>query len=143
MNSKYTPLESHLRASGQARVRMTFRQIEDVIGTGLPPSAFRHRSLWSNNPGNWVMTRAWLAAGYRTERVDVQERRLVFRKADQRPSPPDTGRGASEGLDRGGSSASVPPGSFARVFGALKQTITIAPGTDLTEPAGGEWDAAR
>ncbi len=32
-------------------------------------------------------------------------------------------------------------GSFSRIFGALKGTVTIAPGTDLTAPIGEEWDA--
>lgn len=32
---------------------------------------------------------------------------------------------------------------FAQVFGALKGTVVIAPGTDLTAPVGEEWGAAR
>ena len=32
---------------------------------------------------------------------------------------------------------------FSRVFGALEGTVTITSGTDLTAPAGEEWDAAR
>ena len=34
-------------------------------------------------------------------------------------------------------------GSFSRIFGALKGTVTIASGTDLTAPIGEEWDAER
>ena len=131
MVSKYAPLESHLRDSGRARVPMTFREIERVIGAPLPKSAFRHRALWSNNPANWVMTRAWLTAGYATEQVDMQNRKLVFQKTAQVP-------------DAGGIAAAAErSGSFARVFGALKDTVTIAPGTNLTDPTGEEWNAAR
>lgn len=32
---------------------------------------------------------------------------------------------------------------FAHVFGALRGTVAIAPGTDLTAPVGEEWGAAR
>ena len=32
---------------------------------------------------------------------------------------------------------------FAHVFGALRDTVVIAPGTDLTAPVGEEWGAAR
>ena len=32
---------------------------------------------------------------------------------------------------------------FSRVFGALRGTVTIKPGTDLTEPTGADWEAAR
>ena len=40
-------------------------------------------------------------------------------------------------------SADAPRGSFARIFGVLKGTVMIAPGTDLTAPIGEEWDAER
>ena len=61
MISKYAPLESHLRDSGREHVPMTFEEITRVIGVPLPESALKHRALWSNNPANWVMTKAWLA----------------------------------------------------------------------------------
>ncbi len=32
---------------------------------------------------------------------------------------------------------------FSLVFGALRGTVTVTPGTDLTSPVGEEWDAAR
>ena len=134
MNSKYSPLESHLRDSGLAQVAMTFGEIERVVGASLPPAAFKHRALWSNNRSNWVMTKAWLAAGYETEKVDMENRRLVFRKAAPDAPDPDAG-GKPSGAERSG--------SFADIFGALKDTITIAPGTNLTDPIDEDWNAAR
>ena len=130
MSSKYTPLESHLRASGLAHVAMTFGEIERVIGAPLPPAALKHRALWSNNPSNWVMTKAWLAAGYETERVDMEKRRLAFRKAV--PDVPDPDAGSE-------STTAERSGSFADIFGALKDTITISPGTNLTDPIDEDW----
>lgn len=123
--SKYSPIESHLRDSGQERVPMTFQQIERVIGAPLPPSAFRDRAMWSNNRANWVMTQYWLAAGYKTESVDMKNGRLVFRRTAPAAPPADAGS------------------PFARSFGALKGTVTIAPGVDLTDPIDADWDAAR
>ena len=79
--SKYGPLETHLRRSGQTSVPMTFGEIEHVIGAKLPPSAFKHRPWWSNNPSNSVITHAWLGAGYKTAEVDMTGRKLVFRKS--------------------------------------------------------------
>ena len=134
MYSKYTPLESHLRDSGRAHVPMTFGQIEEVIGAPLPPAARRHRALWSNNAGNWVMTKAWLAAGYRTERVDMEKQKLVFRLAVPEAAAP----GAP-----GESSTAERTGSLADTFAALKHTVTIAPGTNLTDPIDEDWNAAR
>ncbi len=134
MPSKYTPLESHLRDSGLAQVAMTFGEIERVIGARLPPAAFKHRALWSNNPSNWVMTKAWLAAGYETARVDMENRKLVFRKAATDVSDADAG---------GEPSTAGRSGSLADVFGALKDTITISPGTNLTDPIDEDWNATR
>ena len=135
MNSKYTPLEFHLRDSRRARVPMTFGQIEEVIGAPLPPAARKHRALWSNNAGNWVMTKAWLAAGYQTEKVDMEKQKLVFRKAG--PGAP-----ALVGAP-GASSPAERTGSLADAFAALKDTVTIAPGTNLTDPIDEDWNAAR
>ena len=134
MNSKYAPLETHLRDSGRAHLVMTFNEIEGVIGARLPPAARKHRALWSNNPSNWVMTKAWLAAGYRAERVDMEKHTLVFRRAVPNATPADAG-GESLPAER--------PGSFADVFGALRDTVTISPGTDLTDPIDEDWNAAR
>ena len=60
--TKYAALEDHLRNSGQDAVPMTFADIERVIGADLPPSAFKHRPWWSNNPSNSVITHSWLKA---------------------------------------------------------------------------------
>lgn len=139
--SKYAPLESHLRKSGQTQVPMTFKQIEEVIGTRLPDSAVEHRAMWSNNPANWVMTKAWLAAGYKTADVDIEKRKLVFRRVAPDAAPPQAG--GSRQTPRGGKpDLADGTGSFEQVFGALRGTVTIAPGTDLTDPVGEDWDVA-
>jgi len=62
LSSKYHPLTLHLHAQAGDRVRMTFAEIERVIGGKLPPSA-ASRAWWSNNPSNNVMTKAWLETG--------------------------------------------------------------------------------
>jgi antitoxin (DNA-binding transcriptional repressor) of toxin-antitoxin stability system len=59
---------------------MTFDDIEEVIGSRLPPRASTHRAWFSNNPTSNPMTRAWLAAGYKSADVDMAGRKLVFRK---------------------------------------------------------------
>ncbi|MDE0263386.1 MAG: hypothetical protein OXJ37_13355 [Bryobacterales bacterium] len=134
MNSKYSPLEALLRDSGRPRLPMTFRQIERVIGSRLPPAARRHRTMWSNNPGNWVMTKAWLKAGYKTEKVDMKRQRLVFRKAVRSVPVPGPG---------GEASLAQRTGSFVDALGSLKDTVTILAGTDLSDPIDEEWNVAR
>ena len=120
---------------------MTFADIERVIGADLPPSAFKHRPWWSNNPSNSVITNSWLKAGYKTENVDMAGKKLVFVKAAQYPPPPESGASALH--DAAPAPAAAEAGSFFLAFGALKGTVTIKPGTDLTAPVEADWEAAR
>jgi hypothetical protein len=128
---KYEPLTAFLRRQKADEVRLTFAQIEHVIGAKLPPKAQLHRAWWSNSGSNNVMTKAWLVAGFRSEQVDIEGRQLVFRR---RASP-----ASAQGATKPGSG--VPSGIRKRhpLIGALKGWITIAPGTDLAEPADPEW----
>ena len=127
---KYEPLGQFLRKQRTHEVRLTFGEIERIVGVKLPPSARKQRAWWSNNPENSVMTKVWLAAGFRSEQVDMEARKLVFRRA---PEP--AGQQASE--DKPPS----PPIERGRhpLLGALKGLVQIMPGTDLTEPADSEW----
>lgn len=127
----YDPLREHLSGRGAVEVPMTFAEIETVIGRSLPASARKHRAWWSNNPANSVITRAWLDAGYQTERVDMASRKLVFRKSAPEAPPP------AELAKRDGKAL------FNELYGSMKGTMTILPGVDLTAPTGELWDAER
>ena len=147
--TKYAALEDHLRNSQQDTVPMTFADIERVIGADLPPSAFKHRPWWSNNPSNSVITNSWLKAGYKTENVDMAGEKLVFTKTAQYPPAPEAGAHALQDQGRIFAGADTPAETdagvvpFSVVFGALKGTVTIHPGTDLTAPVEADWEAAR
>ncbi|HRD28211.1 MAG TPA: hypothetical protein PLO65_07925 [Caulobacter sp.] len=131
--SKYAPLTTHLASLGVAEAPMTFAEIEAVTGHALPASK-RYPAWWSNNPSNNVMTRAWLAAGYQTERVDIAGERLVFRRISA----------ASGAWPEVTPSAPVRDGTLLeRIRARLGGTVTITPGADLTAPAGEIWDAER
>lgn len=121
---KYEPLTEFLKKQPGSEVRMSFAQIERVIGSKLPPVAQRHRAWWSNSPTNNVMTKAWLDAGFRSEQVDMGGGRLVFRR---------------EKILEGPSMASGRKLGRHPLFGWMKGTVTIPPGVDLTEPADPEW----
>ena len=127
-SSKYQPLTQHLRTQRVGRVPMSFVEIERVLGTKLPPSASLHRAWWSNNPTNNVMTKAWLEAGFHSEQVDLDGRRLVFKRVASNPQS---------------STAAASPKSEAAaarklgLFGWLRGTV-ISTG-DLTEPADPDW----
>ena len=145
--TKYQPLEAHLRKVRRESIPMTFSEIEEVIGAELPASAFKHRAWWSNNPSNSVITHAWLDAGYKSANVNIAGRMLEFRRLTRRdPSPDLPPRSGGEGP--GGTAANRPLEAvggnfFSRIFGALKGTVTVRPGTDLTAPVDMEWEAER
>ena len=127
---KYEPLGAFLRSQPMAEVPLSFRDIEAIVGAPLPPRAQHQRAWWSNNASNNVMTKEWLNAGFRTERVDLAARRLVFRRADT--------HGVHPRPWRQGDPIPLVNGRHP-IFGSMKGTITIAPGVDLTEPACPEW----
>lgn len=130
---KYQPLTEFLRRQAHDVVRMSFNEIERLIGAKLPPSATHHRAWWSNNAENNVMTKAWKDAGFESEDVDMQRRRVVFRRVRSEASSPDSDA----------PSVDVTMGDRHPLIGWMKGTLTIAEGVDLTQPAEPEWgDAA-
>lgn len=142
--SKYQLLATHLHQSGQDSIAMTFAKIERIVGTKLPPSAFKYRAWWSNNPMNSVITRAWLDAGYKTENVDMSRRKLIFKKSSQDTSMeefPDTQPPSRK--SRAAEDSNARSFSFSRIFGALKGTVTVRPGVDLTLSTGETWNAEK
>ncbi|MCG6204071.1 hypothetical protein LPW26_05450 [Rhodopseudomonas sp. HC1] len=120
---KYTPLTEFLKKQAVGEVRMSFAQIERVIGSKLPPVS-RYRAWWSNSPTNNVMTKAWLEAGFRSEQVDMASGRLVFRRDEQ--------------AGRLRAAAGAKPGPHP-LFGCMKGTVHIPAGVELTAPADPEW----
>lgn len=72
--SSSAPLASWLEGASSP-VTLSFQDLEDIIGQGLPPSARRHRAWWANNPGR-TLARQWLAAGWRAEQVDLAGERV-------------------------------------------------------------------
>jgi len=129
-SSKYAPLARYLRAQSGDSVRMKFSDIERVIGAKLPRSADTNRAYWSNNASNSVMTRAWLAAGFRSEQVDLAGRKLVFRRIERSEATPAAGfsKAASPPLTVSGSSRERPA-----LFGCMAGTVVV--NADLAEPA--------
>jgi len=134
--SKYAPLGDYLRTQYADEVPMTFGRIEQVIGAALPPLAQHSRGWWSNNAANNVMTRVWLDAGFRTERVDLERRTLVFRRIAAAAS------GAGHELRE--PSAVYEVATMAKkthhpLFGALQDVTFLVEGVDLTLPADPDW----
>lgn len=127
---KYEPLGAFLRNQRAQEVPLTFTEIEKITGVKLPPKAQHHRAWWSNNAANNVMTKVWLDAGFESAQVDMEARKLVFRRVAKAPAqelfPPPAPTVAKKGERH-------------PIFGALKDITRLVPGVDLTEPADPEW----
>jgi hypothetical protein len=120
--SKYQTLSQFLLAGSVATRRMSFAQIERVLGFKLPKSAYTHEAWWSNNATGHSHAQTWLSAGWRTEDVDLRHQKVTFRltskpseqrKRDPKPDP----------------------------WGCMSGTVTFIPGVDLTAPADENWNA--
>jgi len=123
--SAYDPITYHLRQVQGRTLRMSFADIERIISRPLPPSAYKHREWWANNPSGHSHARSWAAAGWRTEKVDLEKRELFFAKDGSTPAGP----------------APAPGDAIPDPFGAMRGTVTFFPGIDLTEPTGEVWEA--
>ena len=134
--SKYDPLGMFLQGQNLSEVPMTFADIERVTGVKLPPKAKLHRAWWSNNPSNNVMTKVWLDAGFRSEQVDMEGKKLVFKRVHESHL-----QGAGMAEPQAGFKHDVKTLAPRRhpIFGALKGLLSIEPGYDLTQPAMPEW----
>ena len=76
MTGKYTPLENYLRdlPKSQSEVTLHFEQIEKILKSKLPASAYEDRRWWDHETeGNHVNKRAWSNAGWKIESLDVSK----------------------------------------------------------------------
>jgi hypothetical protein len=83
MTSKYQPLEKHLRdlPSTQKEVTLSFAQIEAILKSKLPASAYEDNRWWEHETeGNHVNKRAWSTAGWKVTEVNVKEKWARFER---------------------------------------------------------------
>jgi endonuclease-3 len=79
MDSKCQAVAEFLAGQKGASIRIGFGQVAEIMG-GLPDAAYTYRAWWSNNPGFTHARHGWLAAGWRTARVDMEAKELTFER---------------------------------------------------------------
>jgi hypothetical protein len=77
---KYSPLCRFLTAFELPGIPMTFAEIEEVLGSTLPPWAYEYQAWWANDKSH-SQARAWLGAGWKTTHANVNEKSVVFVRA--------------------------------------------------------------
>jgi len=80
--SKYAPFESFLSNTPVhlKNVVFSFAQIEQIIGTRLPPNAYNAKGTWWRNTKTRPQSQSWLAAGWKQDIVDWQNNWVRFRR---------------------------------------------------------------
>ncbi|WP_306252304.1 hypothetical protein [Parvularcula sp. IMCC14364] len=141
--SKYAPLQDYLERTGALTIPMTFEEIEQLVGEKLPASAYKHRPWWSNNPSNSVITHAWLAAGYKTAKVDMASKHLVFTKREDNNGALESNHGGGNEEQKSDYGQETMSGKeyIASFYGKMEFVVRVTPETDLTSPTGEVWDA--
>ena len=77
---KYRPLGNHLAGLRARSCNMTFEQIEEIIGSDLPASAWRYRPWWANDQSH-VQSKAWMDVGWRVVSVNQERGRVHFERS--------------------------------------------------------------
>ena len=87
--SKYGRLFEVLLARRDPVWRTTFREIEELLGFRLPPSARCHNAWWANEGlgGRHTQALAWTAAGWKTSDVDMAAETLMFERLKPARTP--------------------------------------------------------
>jgi DNA-binding transcriptional regulator YiaG len=123
--SRYDPLFERLHRGNEPEVQLSFAEIEALMNATLPPSAREARAWWGNREDG-VQAAAWLRAGYRAARVDLDAQQVTFRK----DSPARAGRHGGEVVWDGEAIRALrahmelTQAQFADVLGVRQQTVS-------------------
>lgn len=74
---KFIALTTYLEKCGENKIKMTFSEIEKIIGCRLPDSAYTYPAQWSNSESH-SLAFGWLNAGYLTQQVNIPEQTVEF-----------------------------------------------------------------
>jgi hypothetical protein len=133
--TKYDLLNRFFQAQTADELPVSFKEVEDIVGSPLPSSAYRYPAWWANDSSSHVQAQAWLDAGYETQNVDMAGKKLVFKRTS-RYRAPHAGMGEPQHAFKHGAD---PMATSHPMIGALKGLLVIEPGYDLTQPAMPEW----
>lgn len=78
---KYIALTTYLKNSGKNVVKMSFKEIESVLGECLPECAYKYPALWANSESHSIAF-GWIDAGYMSQNVSITNQTIEFVKRD-------------------------------------------------------------
>ena len=68
--SKYEPLTHYLQQQS-GNVKLTYDEIEKILGDSLPPSASEYEEWWTNDDDTHTQSISWKKANYRVSILDL------------------------------------------------------------------------
>lgn len=79
---KYKRLKVFLQNCGEMQIKLSFDDIERILGFRLPKSATQHAESWWSNNIDHSQAISWLDAGYETDYVTdtYQLKHIIFVK---------------------------------------------------------------
>lgn len=82
--AKYDALEAYLRNLRDDSVRLTFDEINAILPSPLPRSAYEHPPFWSNTTvgSTHVWADAWQRAGWRVTSHSLEQQYVDFRRIE-------------------------------------------------------------
>lgn len=80
--AKYDPLEIYLSGVRSETVRLTFAEMDGILGSPLPRSAYQYSAFWGNSTegSTHVWADAWQRAGWRVTGFNLDQRYVDFRR---------------------------------------------------------------
>ena len=82
---KYIALTTYLKKCERDVEKMSFKEIESVLGERLPESAYKYPAQWSNSESQ-SLAYGWLDAGYMSQNLNIANQTIEFVKRDRRES---------------------------------------------------------
>ncbi|MBG0763708.1 MAG: hypothetical protein H0S78_02285 [Tissierellales bacterium] len=67
--SKYIPLEEYLKEKNEPHIKLTYKEIEEIINDKLPESAYKYKGWWSNSEHN--RGEIWLNTKYKVVNIEL------------------------------------------------------------------------
>lgn len=79
VSKKYRRLTEKLLNSQSKKISLSFTDIETIIESSLPESAYTYRAFWANTTSHSI-AHGWLAAGYKVVDVNMDAETVTFEK---------------------------------------------------------------
>lgn len=125
--SKYYNLHKTLRSCNDEQISLSFKEIEAIIESDLPPSARKNKEYWSNRGKGGVQAAAWMDAGFHVKDVDLRAEEATFSKPVHHyvvNSEVDDVRWDGQMIHALRKSMDMNQSEFADVLGVRQQTIS-------------------